>query len=293
MKDASTYQEKIKQLLKGMKRVRSSAPPEGDQATELLVESILQADATDKQAQEAIESIRQEYVDLNELRVSPGKDVADTVGRDYPRVRDKAKAIYESLNGLFHRSYGIGIDYMAEMPKRELRRHLDELGVPRYAAACIVLKVFGGHAIPVDDTLVEVLKMQGLVAPDSDPADVQGFLTRIIPHKDALSAHHHFRQLVKKSSKALARKRKAEEQARLKAEKKAEEEARKARKKAEAEAKAKEARKKKAAKKKASKSVKKSAKKAAKKTTKKTAKSAKKKKKSAVKKAKAKVAKKK
>jgi hypothetical protein len=254
MKNASAYEKKIKKLLRGMTRVRPGDPPRGDAAVAALVESILQSDATNRQGRVAFEVICREYVDFNELRVSPVKDIVDCIGRDHPHARRKAETMTSVLNGVFQRTYDVNVDYMEKMQKRELRRHLEELGLGSYAAGHVILEIFGGHAIPVDDTLVEVLQMHQCVAPDSDIADVQGFLTRIIAHKDALSGHEFFRAYVQKSAKALAKKRKAEALARAKAEaeakakaeakEKAKQEA-EARRKAKAKAKAREAAKKK------------------------------------------------
>ena len=218
MKNATAYQKKLQKFLGDMKKVKAAAPPTGIEAVEVLVRSILEADVTDSAAEAAIQTIRQEYVDINELRVSPIIDITDRLGHDFPQPRLKAEAITGALNKTFDRTYAISIDYMKEMTKRDLRRHLLEIGLSPYAAACVVLKVFGGHAVPVDDTLVEVLKMDGCVHPDSDLQDVQGFLERVIPQKDAFSAHAFLREYVVRSAKALARKRKADAEAAAKAE---------------------------------------------------------------------------
>lgn len=230
MKDAATYEKKISKLLKTMAGVPAGELPTGPDATAVLVLSVLEADTTDKDAQKALDAINEEYVDFNELRVSPSKDIADCVGKQIPNARDKARMITAALNGIYHRTYNVHLDYMAEMSKRDLRRHLEELGLSPYAAGSVVLRVFAGHAIPVDDTLVEVLKMDGYVAPDSDQRDVQGFLTRIVAQKDALSVHRHLRQYVAGSAKALAktRQRQQEAQARAEAAAKAEAKARRA-----------------------------------------------------------------
>jgi len=234
MKNAATYEKKIAKLLRYLKGPRPSQASAEDDSTAVLIESILEADATDKLAQSAMQAIRQEYVDYNELRVSPSKDIVDCIGREFPNAWTKAQIIRTVLNNIFHRAYSLNLDYMASMSKRDLRGHLEEFGLDPYSAACVVLRVFGGHAVPVDDTLVEVLKMSGCVDPDTDRDDVQGFLTRIVSHKDALSAHVRLRQHVAASAKALARKRRqqeaarAREEAQVRAKAQAEEKARKA-----------------------------------------------------------------
>ncbi len=295
MKNASTYEKKINKILRGMETVSVPTPPKGLDAVALMIESILQADASKKQAKTAMNSIAREYLDFNELRVSPVKDLVDCIGRNYPGVRTKTQVILDALKGIFSRTYNVTLDHMAEMTKKDLRRHLDEIGLDAYSSACVNMFVFGGHAIPVDDSLAEVLQMNEDVHPESDLKDIQSFLARIITQKKGPSAHEAFRQYITTHAKALDKKRKIEQKAREKAEAeaKARAEARAAAKaareaaaKVKAEAKAaalavKEAEKKKAdraaarkktAKKKAKKTVKKAAKKVVEKTTKKTTK---------------------
>jgi len=272
MKNASTYEKKVKKLLGKLKAPHAAEAPTGDAAIAELITAIFEADASRKAGKDALEMVAREFVDFNELRVAPPKDISDRISKDDPNRRGKAVMVTSVLNSIFSRTYDVKLEYMAEMPKRELRRHLLELGLNPYAAACIVLKVFGGHAVPVDETLVEVLKMDGDVHPDSDLADVQGFLERIIAQKDALAAHAFFRTHVEKSAKALAKKRQAEADAAAKAAAEAAARAEAAAKAAAeaAAAKAALAKSRKTAKKTAKKAAGKTAKKTAKKTTKKT-----------------------
>lgn len=217
MKNAATYEKKIKKLLGKLKAPRAAAPPTGIDAVTEVIAAVFEADAPRRSGKDALETIAKEFVDYNELRVAPPKDISDRVLKDDPNRRGKAEMITTVLNNIFNRSYTISVDYMAEMPKKELRRHLLELGLSPYAAACVVLKLFGGHAIPVDETLVEVLKLDDYVSPEADQADVQGFLERIIPQKEALAAHEFFRAHIEKCAKPLARKRQADAEAAAKA----------------------------------------------------------------------------
>ena len=129
----------------------------------------------------------------------------------------------------FTRRNTLSFEHVEKMTKRDLRRHLAELGLRSYAAACMMLRVFEGHAVPVDQSLADCLEIAKCIEPGSTIEDVQSFLERVILQKHALAAHEFFRQFVAESARPLARKRKADAEARAKAEaeaKKAEEEAR-------------------------------------------------------------------
>ena len=236
MKNATRYQKKMRKLLGSMGK---AAPPQPDaDPIRVMLESILEADSSAKQTQKAIAELEREFVDFNELRVSPPKEIVDRVGRDFPRARQKAMEIVTVLNGLYGQTSGLTFGHTEKMTKRDLRRHLAELGLSPYAAACMMLKLFEAHAVPVDETLVECLEMDGYIHPGSALDDVQAFLERIILQKDAPAAHELFRWYIEKSARALARRRKAkaaaEAKARAEAEAKAKAEARAARAKARA-----------------------------------------------------------
>ena len=270
MKDAKKYETKIQPLLCKKPTRVAFTPPEDEYDITALVTAVLEGDATAQQTDKALEAIRGEYVDLNELRASPLKDLVECIGSEYPQARKKAERLTDALKGIFSRTYALSLQYMAEMTKRNLRRHLKELGLDEYAEAVLTLQVFGGHAIPVDQLLVDCLAMDGYVHPDSDVPDVQGFLERVISQKDALAAHELFRKYVEQRGKALLRHREAQA-AKAQAEKEAAEalakkkkSAKKAKKTAKASKKTAQA----AARKSAKKPVKKSAKKQTKKTTK-------------------------
>lgn len=209
MKNATKYQKKIKQFLSGIRKSATPPPAEQDPFA-VMVKAILAADAP-KQAAKAFDTLTREYVDLNELRVSPVKEIVDTLGRDFPEARRKAEEITSVMNAIFTSRNNLKLDYVEKMPKRDLRRHLHELGLSPFAAAVMMMQLFGGHAIPVDQGLVDCLEIDGYIEPDSTIEDVQAFLERIILQKQAHAAHEFFSEYVAKNEKMLTKKRKAAE----------------------------------------------------------------------------------
>jgi hypothetical protein len=239
MKQAKTYEPKIKKLLKGIPKSAPSGSEEVGDLIEVMLLGILQANATEKQAAKALEAIRREYVDFNELRVSPAKDLIECIGPELPHVRAKTQQISRALSSVYARMSRIDLTYLAKLPKRELRRLLEEMGLDEYAAGFLMMTAFGHHAIPVDQDLAECLEMDGYVHPGSDASTIQAFLERLAPRKQVAATHAFLRSVVQQRSKALEKKRQADAEAREKAEaeQRAKEEA-EARAKAEAEEKA-------------------------------------------------------
>jgi endonuclease III len=265
MKNARTYEKKIKKLLRRRRSHAAAVTEDDNDPVRILIESILEEDSTARQAQKAMAAIEEEFVDFNELRVAPPKEIAERIGRGHPGARDRGEMLSKVLNAIYERTCRVSLEHLADAPKRELRRYLNELGLSPYAAASVFMRAFGGHAVPVDQALVDCLEMDGYVHPGSDIGDVQGFLERIVPQKNDATAHAALRAYVAKASKALAKKRQAEAAeaaAAAEAERKAEAARARAEKKKAAE---------KAARKTTRKAVRKTARKAARKTAKKKA----------------------
>jgi endonuclease III len=208
MKNATKYQKNIKKFLSGIDKSAAIPPADAD-PIRAMIDAVLAADAP-RQSAKALETLEKEFVDFNELRVAPVKDIVDTLGRDFPDARRKAEEATTVLNAIFNRRNNIVLDYVEKMSKRDVRRHLSELGLSPYAAGVMMLQVFGGHAVPVDQGLVDCLEADGHIKPGSSVHEVQAFLERIILQKQAWSTHEFFRDYVAKNAKMLAKKRKGD-----------------------------------------------------------------------------------
>jgi hypothetical protein len=292
MKNVKAYEKKTKKLLGAFnkKGPQSIDLEDADLAIAMLIEAILLDNSTQAKARKAFDVICGEYVDFNDLRVSPAKEIHDCIGADYPQASIKAHALADVLRAIFYKTSKMSLEYLADIPKRERIRRLGELGLSGFAVSMIMLKAFETKDVPVDQDLADCLEMDGGVHPRSTLEQVASFVGNLASAKDCFGAHLACRKYVEKSAKALTKWRKAkqveidrleaiaqakaEKIAQAKAEKaakakeKAKEKTQAARKKARAAKKAE----KKAAKKAAKKPVKKTTKKAVKKTAKKTAK---------------------
>lgn len=233
MKNSAKYEKKIKRLIS--KRVKASPAGRTDHIT-MLIEGILSEDTTPAKASSAMSALNEEFVDFNELRVSPIRDIVDVLGEGFPGVRAKANCMIGALQTIFDQTNDLCLDFLAKKTKREIRSVLREkIGLSLYAESFLTLFGFSGHAMPVDNLLLEALKLDGHIHPDSDLPDLQGFLERITPGKDAMSWHEALRDYAVGAAAKVARER---ARRRRQAEAKAKEEA-KAKAKEEAKAKAK------------------------------------------------------
>jgi len=265
MKDAKTYTARIKKLLNTARfKAAKFTPPDVDDMPRIVIESILLSEATDRQVAKAMKAIESEFVDFNELRVCQIKELRECFGDNHPAAGDKARVISTALNGIFGRTSAVSLEYLCDMSKRDIRRHLREIGLCTFSEARVSMMCFGIHAVAVDPALYEILQMNDLVGPDATIEETQSLLERLIVQKHDQASIAFFQKYVAGYLKALTKNRKldaeraAAEQAAAEeaARKAAEEAARRAqeaeeKKKKKAEAKAEAEKKKTAAKKKA------------------------------------------
>ena len=187
MKHGSEYAKRIKRLFHQLARkFGKPAATEPPDPTEQLIVGILSACTSSTKAHAIFRKLRQEMVDLNELRVTPPTELATLIGDGLPLALNKARRVVDALNDIRRRQDTLDLGFLKQRGRREAREYLESLeGVDRSAAASVVLYSLGGHAIPVDELTLYVLRKEELVDPSADAAEVQGFLERHISASDA------------------------------------------------------------------------------------------------------------
>lgn len=187
MKGGSEYAKHIRKAFQQWSRKHGK--PEEEAPTdplEELVVGILAICTTLHKARTVFRKLSQHMVDFNELRVTPPMELADLIGDGVPLAEQKAQRIVDALNDVRRRQDRLDLSFLKQRARREAREYLESLeGVDRSAAANVVLFSLGGHAIPVDDLTLYVLRKEELVDPSADAAEVQGFLERHISAADA------------------------------------------------------------------------------------------------------------
>ncbi len=184
---ASEYAAKVKRLMNRLRREHGKPPAvEPTDPLEQMLIAILARNATDAGAREAYAQLREATVDLNDLRVTRAADICEIIGNTSPESDARARAIRDALKEVFDRENRLTLDFLRDRGRREARQYLESMkGVDPFAAASVLLFSLGGHAIPLDDAMLEVLRAEEVVHPAADLAAVQAFLERYISAADA------------------------------------------------------------------------------------------------------------
>ncbi len=191
MKNSTTYAKKLRKLLTGLKK--GTQPLSDDQAArpplELLVLSALRENASLEDALKAMKSFSGEFVDFNELRVAPTKDVVELLPGGMIGPRERALAVTRGLHGLFDQGNRLDFEHVEGMGKRELRTHLREsMGLSSFSEAYLMLYLFDTHAVPTDARLAQRLRDEGLVDAGATDDEVRSLLQRVVTAKNGAVA---------------------------------------------------------------------------------------------------------
>ena len=187
MKSGTAYAARLK---KAYAEFRQTVPkpktPEPDDPLHRLAVGILSVSCTEKQAEEAIKRLLSIMVDWNEVRVSRPLEVHKATGRLIPNGQERVRRLVRAMGAVFDRENRLSLDRLYDIGRREARQYLEGLdGADEYATASVFLWSLGGHAIPVNDRLLEALRSKDLVHPNATRAEVQAFLERHVSAAEA------------------------------------------------------------------------------------------------------------
>ena len=178
------------QLERSWKNVEPSGPsdPGTDPIEHLLWAALLQ-DATPVKAREAQKRLLDEVSDFNELRVLLVEELAALLGPRYPNVHERSARLKMMLNDVYNREHCVSLESQTKAQKRDIKKYLESIdGVSPFVMARVFALAFGGHAIPVDDRLLEKLIAAGVFDEGTAVTAAAGSLERAIKASDSTQA---------------------------------------------------------------------------------------------------------
>ncbi len=187
MKEGTRYAARLK---KSYAKFRPTVPtptiPEADDPLRRLGIAILGVACGDARAERAIDKLLSVMVDWNEVRISSAYEVNRAMDNAVPNGLKYAQRLIDALRCVFRHENRLSLDRLNAVGRREAREYLERLeGVHEYDVASVVLWSLGGHAIPVDDRLLQALRDADLVHPLASRSEVQAFLERHVSAVDA------------------------------------------------------------------------------------------------------------
>jgi endonuclease III len=188
MKNVTKHAESLKSFLKKQIKQAGEIPePQTIDPLRALVRACLAADTTDSRAEDAMEIVDREFVDLNELRVATELECIEIIGPRYPDIEIRVATFIQCLNGIFAREHTLSLERLRTIPKREARQFLRELpAITPFVEACTMLYGFGAtNVFPADETTCSILREEGVVEEESTAEEIQKFVEQNLKEDDA------------------------------------------------------------------------------------------------------------
>jgi hypothetical protein len=132
---------------------------------------------SDAKADEAMRLIDREFVDLNELRVATELEVHELLGTRYPDIERRVTMITQALNQIFEKEHTLSLERMSQISKRDVRHFLRDLpDLHPFVEAYVMLYGFETPAVPLDQSMLAVLRDQGVVDEQTALDEAQRFV---------------------------------------------------------------------------------------------------------------------
>jgi len=209
MKNATKHAEELRSLMKKLCREHKPDPKPVYEPLKAFVRAAMTYDATDAKAEEAMVVIGREFVDLNELRVATELEVQDMLGQRYPGIEKRVMMVAACLNMIFEKEHTLSLDRLKTLSKRDARQYIKDLpDVHPFVEAYTMLFGFDGHAVPLDEMMLQYLKDKGVLEASTTLEEAQKFLEHAVKTEEHYDLFACLRRAALENNAAAGKKKK-------------------------------------------------------------------------------------
>jgi len=174
-------QRVLARLFNNLKK-RSGPPAEERSVLEQLLYAVCRQGTTRELADQAFAVLRERFFDWNEVRVSSVREIEE-VFADLPNAEARAQRLVSLLQEVFETTFSFDLEILHKKGLKQAAKQLSRYeGANDYAVAWVIQQSLGGHAIPLDNDSIRVLRRLGLL--DSDQEDLEalrGTMEHLVP----------------------------------------------------------------------------------------------------------------
>jgi endonuclease-3 len=175
-------QRVLTQLFTQLKRRYDPRPAETRPVLEEFLYAVCREGTTREQADRAFRSLRERFFDWNEIRVSSTRELEEAI-TNLPEAEVRAQRLASLLQEVFETTFSFDLEPLQKKGVKQAAKHLARYqGANDYAVAWVVQQALGGHAIPLDEPSLRVLRRLGLLDGDGhDPEAARASLEHLVP----------------------------------------------------------------------------------------------------------------
>jgi len=212
MKNSQEYSKKISKFYRDSKKKYGKIPViEYSDPVDALIYAAFSEKMGLRESEDILKIFKKHFVDWNEFRVSRSEEICEIAGLSIMEGKVLAGSICRTLYSVFDKYNKVSLADLLELGKRQAKQDLEGLsGVTDFMVSYVFLTSLKGHAIPLTMGMVDYLKANELVDPQSDHKDIAGFLERQISASNAYEFYSYLRsegeEPVKKTAKKVVAK---------------------------------------------------------------------------------------
>ena len=174
--------ELINKLYKAVKKdFQPINPPSNRTVMDHAIYACCLENSTAEEADEALAKLQENYFDWNEVRVTTDRELATTV----KSLTDPLKAatrVKKMLYGIFETYYQFDLEFLKKENLGKAVQSFDKMvGVTPFAISYISQHGLGGHSIPTDKALLNLMVVLGIISEDEAGKGKIPGLERAIP----------------------------------------------------------------------------------------------------------------
>ncbi len=156
-------------------------PVEGRSVLEHLIYALCLENSPYEKADEAFSGLQQNFFDWNEIRVTTATELAETC-RPLTDPTAAAGNIRRALHSIFESQFSFDLEPLRKENIGKTTKQLEKhAGITPFAIGYVVQHGLGGHAIPVDEALIQTMLVLGVITPVEAEKKIVPGVERAIP----------------------------------------------------------------------------------------------------------------
>lgn len=170
-------------LTKSLKVLDKKFPPAPETdprpALEEVLYAVVREGTTTETATAVFAKFKGTFFDWNEVRVSTIPEIAEAL-QGAPDASRKAQRISEILHYVFEMYYSFDLTDLDKKGLKQAGKQLGRFtGMTDFAVAWVVQRSLGGHAIPLDEPTIRVLRRLGVIEGEDDGEELEAVRTTL------------------------------------------------------------------------------------------------------------------
>jgi endonuclease-3 len=182
MPTTTNKQRLLIQIFTVLKKKYEPRELEARPVLEQVLYAICREGASRQQADRAYCNLQEHFFDWNEVRVSSPREIEEALGQ-IPDAEQRANRLINFLQEVFETTFSFDLEPLQKKGLKQAAKQLSRYqAASDYTVAWVMQHSLGGHAIPLDEPSIRLLRRLGLIEEDQhDVEALRASLEHLVP----------------------------------------------------------------------------------------------------------------